>query len=171
MEGGREEEGGGCAGALGFTTAVASSLPLLAASISRERERERTVSGRRRRRRGAIVVPSSLPPLLAEPSSLACAVASRARGRRAVRESRHVSAVAGSHAAAVLLAAAPPLEEEGSPVLPLTDRRYSAIAVKGVLPGERGPACVKKKGRGPRLRRFPSLPSASVTTDLLLRGA
>ncbi|XP_057746525.1 uncharacterized protein LOC130965779 [Arachis stenosperma] len=60
------------------------------------------------------------PPLFAAPSSLACAVASRARGRRAVREIRHVSAVAGSHAAAVLLAAAPLLEEESSPVLSLT---------------------------------------------------
>ena len=38
----------------------------------------------------------------------------RARGRRAVRESRHVFAVAGSHATAVLLAAASPLEEKGA---------------------------------------------------------
>ncbi|QHO35206.1 uncharacterized protein DS421_9g273590 [Arachis hypogaea] len=39
------------------------------------------------------------PPLFVVPSSLACAVASRARRRRAVRESHHVSAVAGSHVA------------------------------------------------------------------------
>ncbi|QHO52895.1 uncharacterized protein [Arachis hypogaea] len=68
------------------------------------------------------------PPLFAAPSSLACAVASRARGRRAVREIRHVSAVADSHAAVVLLAAAPLLEEESSPVLSLTTVSVGAAA-------------------------------------------
>ncbi|QHN77967.1 uncharacterized protein DS421_19g657430 [Arachis hypogaea] len=84
-----------------------------------------------------MVVPSSPPPLLAEPSSLACAVASRARGRRAVRESRHVSSVASSHAAAVLLAAAPSLEEEGSPVLSLTEPSPSRGSAKRERTGVR----------------------------------